>query len=248
MEAENVNKFVSWDSGETAWAEFCRPATTGSDLNVPDGPWQPAYTQLTDEFVISGVAGRSVSQRVVRRFANTSANRPRHARFETTEQHIGFPGETAGSTIEWPSLWRDPEVKESAREVVSQLSRLDPIELKNVGQFIRGAELCTSFSSSKIEETFKALKDEWRQATGILSDSIEICNHPAYQRIIGLGPSAVPLIIEELEKEPDHWFWALRAITGENPVPPDVRGRLDLMAEYWLHWFRQRTTALGARV
>ena len=34
-----------------------------------------------------------------------------------------------------------------------------------------------------------------------------------YQRIIGMGLPVVPLILEELEREPDQWFWALEAIT-----------------------------------
>ena len=33
-----------------------------------------------------------------------------------------------------------------------------------------------------------------------------------YQRIVGMGLS-VPLILEELRREPDQWFWALEAIT-----------------------------------
>jgi hypothetical protein len=60
--------------------------------------------------------------------------------------------------------------------------------------------------------------------------------HPAYQQIIGMGVDALPLILRELEREPDHWFWALEAITGENPVPPTDRGRLNEMARAWLRW------------
>jgi hypothetical protein len=29
---------------------------------------------------------------------------------------------------------------------------------------------------------------------------------PPYQQIIGMGPPAVPLILEELRREPDQWF------------------------------------------
>jgi hypothetical protein len=57
-----------------------------------------------------------------------------------------------------------------------------------------------------------------------------------YQRIIGMGPPAVSLILEELRREPDHWFWALEAITEENPVPPEAMGKVRLMAEVWTRW------------
>ena len=59
---------------------------------------------------------------------------------------------------------------------------------------------------------------------------------PCYQQIIGMGERAVPLILEELSREPDHWFWALEAITQENPVPCDAAGNVRLMAEAWVAW------------
>ncbi len=63
--------------------------------------------------------------------------------------------------------------------------------------------------------------------------------HPAYQRIIGLGPAVIPLILADLARQPDHWFWALRALTGEDPVPAEARGRVKAMADAWLQWGRE---------
>ncbi len=63
---------------------------------------------------------------------------------------------------------------------------------------------------------------------------------PSYQRIIGLGPNAIPLILRELHDEPDHWFWALAALTGENPTGQEAAGNVDGMREAWLQWGRQR--------
>lgn len=64
--------------------------------------------------------------------------------------------------------------------------------------------------------------------------------HPAYQGIIGLGPIALPLILRELEKELDHWFWALKAISGEDPVSPQNRGKMREMTDAWLNWGREK--------
>ncbi len=47
---------------------------------------------------------------------------------------------------------------------------------------------------------------------------------PAYQEIIGLGPAVVPLVLRELEQRPAHWFSALRALTGADPMDPADRG------------------------
>jgi len=60
--------------------------------------------------------------------------------------------------------------------------------------------------------------------------------HPAYQQIIGMGNPVVPLLLSELETTPDHWFWALNAITGADPVPEADRGIMEKMTKAWLKW------------
>ena len=87
---------------------------------------------------------------------------------------------------------------------------------------------------------FFSLKDEWETQTAHLSSLTEIAMHPAYQHIIGLGPVAIPLILNEMKKKSGHWFWALKAITGEDPVLPNQRGRIKLMTEAWLNWGREQ--------
>lgn len=62
----------------------------------------------------------------------------------------------------------------------------------------------------------------------------------AYQKIIGMGEPVIPLILAELERQPGHWSWALTAISGEDPIPPTARGRLDQMASIWLQWGREK--------
>ena len=86
------------------------------------------------------------------------------------------------------------------------------------------------------EERFQKLAAEWRAAVARLSSSSKIVQHSAYQQIILLGQAAVPMILRELEREPDHWFMALRAITGEDPVAPADRGYMDRMAAAWVRW------------
>jgi hypothetical protein len=61
-----------------------------------------------------------------------------------------------------------------------------------------------------------------------------------YQRIIGMGMPVVPLILEELQREPHHWFWALEAITEANPVPPESLGKIQEMADAWIAWGRSQ--------
>jgi hypothetical protein len=85
-------------------------------------------------------------------------------------------------------------------------------------------------------EKFPELVARWRKDVRFLSDTNEISSHPAYQEIIGLGLSVLPLILAELQVNPDHWFWALKAITGVDPVSEEHLGNQELMARDWLKW------------
>lgn len=93
---------------------------------------------------------------------------------------------------------------------------------------------------SDVRARFEVLAQRWREETEFHSAASALFMHPAYQEIIGLGPAVLPLMLADLEKTHDHWFWALRAITGENPVPAKERGKVDRMAERWAAWGRAR--------
>ena len=86
---------------------------------------------------------------------------------------------------------------------------------------------------------FARLEKQWRKERGITSSISDMVVCPSYLRIIGMGRSAVPLILAQLKREgddPNHWFVALEAITGEDPVPEDAYGDTIRMAEAWLSW------------
>jgi len=91
-----------------------------------------------------------------------------------------------------------------------------------------------------LRKTFESHVKRWRDETETLSSVSDIALHPAYQRIIGLGAPVLPLIFRELEASLDHWFWALHAISDENPVPPEEQGDMEAMRERWLRWGRER--------
>ena len=57
---------------------------------------------------------------------------------------------------------------------------------------------------------FYRLTAIWKTATVHLSNITEKCSHPAYERIIAMGTDVLPYIFEELDREPDDWFVALR--------------------------------------
>src|SRR5712692_8443635 len=93
-----------------------------------------------------------------------------------------------------------------------------------------------SSSASAMGERFHRLASEWKEQARYLSNSMRMAMLPPYQRIIGMGMPVVPLILEELRREPHHWFWALEAITEHNPVPPESLGKIQAMADAWVKW------------
>jgi hypothetical protein len=85
-------------------------------------------------------------------------------------------------------------------------------------------------------DRFSRLAAKWKTERGPTSSITQMAMHPAYQEIIGMGREAIALLLRELEREPDHWFWALKSITGIEPVALDHRGNVQAMTEDWLHW------------
>ncbi len=111
-------------------------------------------------------------------------------------------------------------------------------EMPGRAGFAAGVQRQPVAQPASADEKFDCLAAAWRENRGPTSSLTEMAMRPEYQRIIGMGHEAVPLLLEELQKAPDHWFWALVAITGEDPVPPEHKGKLSEMTKAWLQWGR----------
>jgi hypothetical protein len=91
-----------------------------------------------------------------------------------------------------------------------------------------------STKRARLKQRFLYLAAEWKNGTQFISSSDERILHPAYQSIIALGPSAVPFVLEELQSNHGHWFWALHFMSGENPVPEGAN--ISQARTAWLEW------------
>lgn len=89
-----------------------------------------------------------------------------------------------------------------------------------------------------LREEFEQLAQRWQYETLLESMVHRIAMHPDYQRIIGLGPDVVPLILDQIAERPGHWFWALFALTGEDPARDTTT--IEEATEAWLAWGRAR--------
>jgi hypothetical protein len=91
-----------------------------------------------------------------------------------------------------------------------------------------------------VEARFRRLVAAWEQATAHLSSMTAASKHPAYQEIIAMGPAVMPYLLRDLEDNETHWFVALKAITGADPIPPSAAGNVPKMIEAWLQWAKDK--------
>ena len=104
----------------------------------------------------------------------------------------------------------------------------------------RGVASLREDKALNIEQRFSRLVAEWKRESSYMSDIERMALLPSYQAIIGIGPDAVPLLLKELQNEPDHWVWALHAITQEDPADGQGSMRFADLVAVWLEWGRQQ--------
>lgn len=146
----------------------------------------------------------------------TSTPRPHIAVIQQTYRTVFTPTEVAAQIeSDWPGLWL----------IVDDTSLNTQLTLP------------TEPTDDWLK--FLALVRQWRNERGAMSSITEAAVCPAYQSIIGMGYTAVPFLIAQLQSEgddPDQWFWALKAITGADPVAEADRGDFRAMAKSWIEW------------
>lgn len=155
--------------------------------------------------------------------------------------NLGAPGTQAGIESAQVTLFPmriAPTLLEQARTAaIHTLSKLDLSLLVMRDQSVEDlGGIDWSQVHRPDESRFKELTRRWQDETATSSSITEMAMHPAYQQIVGMGRDALPFIFRELEQAPHHWFWALKAITREDPVSPDHRGDLEAMTRDWLQW------------
>jgi hypothetical protein len=88
----------------------------------------------------------------------------------------------------------------------------------------------------RLRPEFNALAERWRRDTQHVSLISKKVAHPSYFRIMGMGRAVVPLLLETLRDNPDHWFAALKATSNIDPVP--AGSNPSAAREAWLTWGR----------
>lgn len=87
----------------------------------------------------------------------------------------------------------------------------------------------------RFEYLFKVLNEAWKFDTRYESSATKIVSHPVYQLIIEMGEVMVPVILSEVSSGSNHWFYALRKITGHNPKDAGILD-FDKLRTSWMNW------------
>lgn len=130
--------------------------------------------------------------------------------------------------------------------LLQKIPQIDFLEAKTY-EIMRGEKVQDSKEKSESitkddltdKKIFNELAKKWKNETLNLSSMQRITGNCAYLSIIGLGPVAIPMILDALRFEPDWWFCALRSITRVDPVTEDMHGDLIAMTKAWLDWGRK---------
>lgn len=102
--------------------------------------------------------------------------------------------------------------------------------------FIGQSVYITQMYKQQLKSRFDLYNSIWQNETMFSSSISEITNNSAYRSIIKLGEDIIPFIIQDLKSKDNHWFYALEALTGQNPIKMENRGVVTLMKSDWLDW------------
>lgn len=93
-----------------------------------------------------------------------------------------------------------------------------------------------------LKREFERLVNQIHKDTRFSSNMQTTFLHPDYQKIIGMGKVALPLIFENMKYNNPHVFWyhALRQITNEDPVDKKLWGNVRAMDDCWLKWWQEK--------
>jgi hypothetical protein len=94
-------------------------------------------------------------------------------------------------------------------------------------------------SKKKLEKKFKELSLRIRNHARFTKLEFLI-QEAAYKELIAMGKDILPLLIQELEVNPEYWFHALKTITSQNPIKRGNQNKNSLIANDWKEWFQSQ--------
>lgn len=95
-----------------------------------------------------------------------------------------------------------------------------------------------------IKERFLKLKKDWIDKTLFSSSIVDIVEDPSFQKILQMGEKAIPLIIDDIEKEPSSLVWALNIICKAT-LKTNSRLTVSDACKVWVKLYRTGQIKIG---
>ena len=83
---------------------------------------------------------------------------------------------------------------------------------------------------------FSALAERWTNETRHVASPSVRASHPAFLKLVAMGTSVVPLMLDELARRQDDWLPVLEATTDEDPASDSKTFEEAVLR--WLAWGR----------
>jgi hypothetical protein len=134
------------------------------------------------------------------------------------------------------SDWLPGERSQTAvRERAARSDTLESwIDLRTEGARIVVIPLPRQQTWEELRSIFEDLVNRWHNETALEALASRKAMNFAYQSIIGMGPDALPFILQSLTAETDDWYWALTAITRKNVAAGTKT--TDDATKAWIEW------------
>lgn len=94
------------------------------------------------------------------------------------------------------------------------------------------------FESVYLRDKFISLYNAWESNTMLESSVSKIIDDRSFKRIVEMGDKAIPLIIEEIDRNPSTLVWALNLITNSN-ISTSHRLTISEACKLWVRKWKQ---------
>jgi hypothetical protein len=172
-------------------------------------------------------------------FASTTSD---FAQAYPVGEPVRFPFNAVVDAIPMDTTWFVPPLPTATQPLPVELSGIEPFDywepgIDNSVVLVLGVvDSNAVLDDDDLRRRFDDLAERWSRETEFVSVHARAIQHEAYRKIIDMGPLAVPWLLERLRDHPDHWLWALSALTGEDPAE-DAQTFWEAR-DAWLAWGR----------
>ncbi len=130
------------------------------------------------------------------------------------------------------------EIPRTALEYVQTESTSDLIDVAPVLRNLKLDE--DMFESVYMRDKFHTLLNAWESKSFLQSSVSKIIEDVNFKRIVEMGEKAIPLIIEEIDKNPSTLVWALNLIT-KTSISSNQRLTVSAACKQWVKLWKQQS-------